>query len=188
MTERTRRDTYRRAMASEELPPLRFADCPATSASIDVDATPSAVWALVSDINLPARFSNEFQGAEWLDGAEPGVGARFSGRNHHPAIGSWETTCTVTEWTPERCVAYDVGGATGGVGATWRFTLEPTESGGTTLTQSMRMGPDRSGISPAIDAMPDKESKILHRRIGEHHANMTTTLEGIKALAEGRDR
>jgi hypothetical protein len=33
--------------------------------------------------------------------------------------------------------------------------------------------------------MPDKESKILHRRLREHRANMTATLGGIKALAEG---
>ena len=40
------------------------------------------------------------------------------------------------------------------------------------------------GINLAIDAMPDKESKILHRRLGEHRANMEATLAGIKALAE----
>ena len=67
--------------------------------------------------------------------------------------------------------------------ASWRFTLEPIE-GGTRLTQWMRMGPGRSGINPAIDAMPDKESKILHRRLGEHRANMEATLAVIKALAE----
>lgn len=48
----------------------------------------------------------------------------------------------------------------------------------------MRMGPSRSGLSPAIDAMPDKESKIIRRRLNEHHTNMTANLEGIKALAE----
>ena len=48
----------------------------------------------------------------------------------------------------------------------------------------MRIGPARSGISPAIDAMPDKESKILHRRLAEHRTNMEATLVGIKSLAE----
>ena len=43
------------------------------------------------------------------------------------------------------------------------------------------MGPARSGINLAIDAMPDKESKILHRRLAEHRANMEATLAGIKA-------
>jgi hypothetical protein len=45
-------------------------------------------------------------------------------------------------------------------------------------------GPARSGINLAIDAMPDKESKILHRRLAEHRANMQTTLAGIKHIIE----
>jgi hypothetical protein len=81
--------------------------------------------------------------------------------------------------------AYDVDGTDGRPSASWRFSLAPTVDG-TRLTQQMRMGPGRSGINPAIDAMPDKESKILHRRLGEHRANMEATLAGIKALAEAR--
>jgi hypothetical protein len=50
----------------------------------------------------------------------------------------------------------------------------------------MQMGPARSGINLAIDRMPDKESRILERRLGEHRANMQRTLDGIKALIEQR--
>src|SRR3954451_1337936 len=46
---------------------LRFEDGPGAVAEVDVDASPRAVWALVSDINLPARFSTEFLGAEWAN-------------------------------------------------------------------------------------------------------------------------
>ena len=67
--------------------------------------------------------------------------------------------------------------------ASWRFTLSP-EGDRTRLVQWMRIGPGRSGINPAIEAMPDKESKILRYRLREHRANMQRTLEGIKALAE----
>jgi len=35
--------------------------------------------------------------------------------------------------------------------------------------------------------MPDKEERIVARRLEEHRANMQLTLEGIKALAEGAD-
>jgi len=48
----------------------------------------------------------------------------------------------------------------------------------------MQIGPAPSGISAAIEARPDKESAILHRRLAEHRANMTATLAGIKELAE----
>jgi hypothetical protein len=35
--------------------------------------------------------------------------------------------------------------------------------------------------------MPDKEERIIARRLDEHRANMQRTLEGIKALAESAD-
>jgi uncharacterized protein YndB with AHSA1/START domain len=171
-------------MSTADSPELHYADGPSTEASIDIAAPPERVWALVSDLQLPARFSNEFQGAELLGGARAAaVGARFVGRNHHPAIGSWETTATITSFDPPNVFGYDVDGEDGRPSASWRFSLAPTVDG-TRLTQWMRMGPGRSGISPAIDAMPDKESKILHRRLAEHRANMEATVAGIKALAE----
>ena len=46
------------------------------------------------------------------------------------------------------------------------------------------MGPARSGLNPAIDAMPDKESKIIARRL-ESTANMLANLHGVKSLVEG---
>jgi len=49
----------------------------------------------------------------------------------------------------------------------------------------MRMGPAPSGLSIAIDAMPDKEERIVERRQAEHAANMQATVDGIKALVEG---
>jgi hypothetical protein len=52
------------------------------------------------------------------------------------------------------------------------------------LRQGMRMGPAPSGLNIAIDAMPDKEERIVARRLEEHVANMRATLDGIKQLAE----
>ena len=122
-------------------------------------------------------------GGEWLDGARgPVLGARFAGRNHHPAVGDWQTTSTICEYQPEHVLGWAVGDP-GWPSARWRFTLE-AQAGGTRLTQWMQIGPAPSGISMAIEAMPDKESRILHRRLAEHLANMTATLTGIKELAE----
>ena len=171
-------------MSTADNPTWRYADAPTTEARIEISAPPELVWMLVTDLQIPARFSSEFQGAELQgDATVPAVGVRFVGRNQHPAIGSWETTSTITTFDPPSVFAYDVDGPDGRPSATWRFSLERTEDG-TRLTQWMRIGPGRSGISPAIDAMPDKESKILHRRLAEHRSNMEATLIGIKSLAE----
>jgi len=72
--------------------------------------------------------------------------------------------------------------------ASWLFSLEPVVaadgSGATRLRQWAQLGPGESGISELIAQMPDKESRILHRRLAEHNANMLATLTGIKELAE----
>ena len=46
------------------------------------------------------------------------------------------------------------------------------------------MGPARSGMNAAIDAMPDKEERIVARRLGEHRANVEANLAGIARLLE----
>ena len=48
----------------------------------------------------------------------------------------------------------------------------------------MQMGPARSGLSLAIDAMPDKEAKIVFVRLRELEAGMKHNLAAIKELAE----
>jgi hypothetical protein len=164
---------------------LRYADCPTTEAELVIAAPPTVVWPLVCDIAMPARFSSEFQGGQWLDGAEePALGAQFRGRNHHPAAGTWETVSTISEFEPERRFGWAVGDPEVPA-ARWRFSLEP-EGTGTRLRQWMQIGPGQSGISALIEQMPDKEGRILRRRLREHHANMTATLAGVKELAEGR--
>ena len=67
--------------------------------------------------------------------------------------------------------------------ATWRYGLQP-DRGGTLLTQWMQLGPARSGLSIAIDQMPDKEQKIVFVRLREFEESMTGGLAAIKALAE----
>ena len=162
---------------------MRYAEGPTVEVDVVVDAPVDRVWALVSDINLPARFSSELQEARWNEGSDdPRVGARFTGRNRHPAIGEWETTCTVTEWEPERSFGWLVGDPAD-PSARWRFDLDDL-GGRVRLRQWAQIGPGWSGLSVAIEARPDKEERIVARRLEEHRANMLANLEGVKALAE----
>jgi hypothetical protein len=152
------------------------------------------VWKLVTDIEVPARFSPELQHVEWLDDAiAPGVGARFAGYNRHPAIGEWRTVSEIVELDPERAFGWSVMDADGRFGApsadpakpmaTWRFGLEP-DPNGSCLRQSVCIGPGRSGLSVAIDHMPDKEENLVAGRLGELRIGIESTLRGIKAVAE----
>jgi uncharacterized protein YndB with AHSA1/START domain len=166
---------------------MRFADGPTVQVDLLIEAPIERVWALVSDVGVPALFSTELQEGRWLDDVpEPSAGSRFVGRNQHPAAGEWETTCVVTTWEPERAFSWAVGDPDH-PSASWGFELE-TEGQAVRLHQWARLGPAPSGLTPAIVAMPDKEERIVARRLEEHRANMQLTVEGIKALAEGARR
>ncbi|MQY40152.1 hypothetical protein SRB17_81820 [Streptomyces sp. RB17] len=161
----------------------RYADKPTVEVRTWIGAAPERVWKLVSDVELMPDLSDELQSIEWLDGAaRPDVGARFVGRSKHDALGEWATTSTVVECIPERMFAWAVADPEHPT-AVWRFRLEPRD-GGTDLTESVQMGPARSGLSFAIDRMPEKEQKIVFVRMREFERNMTATLERIKKLAE----
>ena len=161
----------------------RYADTPTVEVRTWIDASPRRVWELVSDIALMPSLSQELQSVEWLDGATgPVVGARFEGRSKHDALGEWATTSEVVECEPERVLAWAVGDPANPT-AVWRFRLE-SKNEGTELSQWMQLGPARSGLSAAIERMPDKEQKIVFVRMREFESNMAFTLDQIKTLAQ----
>jgi len=175
-------DRFGRTSAAGPGAELAFADGPGLVAETDIDASAAAVWALVTDLDLPARFSTEFVGAEWA-GDERGVGAEFIGRNRHAAIGEWTVPCFVDAYEEGRSFGWCTSDPET-PGARWRFDLEPT-AGRTRLRFSSVIGPGQSGTTMAITSNPGKEARVLRRRLAEVQANMQATVDGIKALAEG---
>jgi len=164
---------------------MKYADCPTAEVSIDISATAAAVWALVSDIELSGRFSTEVSGAEWIDGHKsPTLGARFVGHSAHDAIGEWTTTCIVTGFEVERLFEWSVIGRDGDVSSIWRSSIDDLGDGTVRLDHWFQMSPGRGGLNYAIERMPDKEERIVARRLGEHELNMERVVVGVKELAE----
>ncbi|MDQ1493064.1 MAG: hypothetical protein QOD57_604 [Actinomycetota bacterium] len=163
---------------------MRFTDRPTTQTDVYVAAPPDAVWPLVTEIMTPSKFGTELQEAIWLDADRaPCLGARFTGRNFHPARGEWETTSTVVDFVPERRFAWAVGDPDE-PSAVWRLELAP-EGSGTRLRYWAQLGPGPSGTTALIEKMPDKEEKVIARRLEEWTANMSATISGIKKTVEG---
>jgi ligand-binding SRPBCC domain-containing protein len=161
-----------------------YADRPVVAVQTYIQAPPERVWALVSDIFLMPELSPELQEVRWVDGAAgPAAGRRFAGRNAHPSLGEWETVSTIVECEEPHRFAWAVGEPER-PSSTWRFTLRP-EGNGTVLEQWTQMGPARSGLNMAIDAMPDKEAKIVFVRLREYETGLTHNLAAIKERAEG---
>lgn len=162
---------------------MRYRDQPTVEVSERVSCTPAQAWALITDIALPSRVSEELETVEWLGGADHvEMGAKFRGTNQHSALGAWSTECEVVEVEPERRWVWAVYGPQG-VSATWGFEIDPGSSG-VIVRQWGRMGPGPSGLNVAITAMPEKEARIVANRLTEWERNMRANLTAVKAAAE----
>ncbi len=163
-----------------------IAEGPGVTVEVDVNAPPEKVWSFVTDISIAAQFSEEFQGADWAESFDaPELGAQFIGTNQHPKIGEWQTTSTITELIENERFGWAVGTDEASAAARWRWEIDELHGHRCRLRHTVRLGPGPSGLTPAIEAMPDKETLIIARRQEEHLANMRRCVNGIKALAEG---
>jgi hypothetical protein len=161
---------------------LRLADKPTTEVHTRIDAAPTAVWRLVSDIALMPRLSDELYAVEWIPPATgPGLGAAFRGHNRRGDI-QWSTISYIVDYQPTTVFAWAVNHLTN-PGAIWRFTLHPDQEG-TLLTQWVQIGPGQSGVTTAIGAHPDSEQDVLASRLHEFGQGMEHNLAFIKVTAE----
>ena len=150
---------------------------------VDVETVVAApvdrIWALVIDVDLPARFYTKFEGGEWL--VDPGPGATFRGHNRIGDV-AWSTTCTVIDFRPGEAFAWAVESVDDPV-ATWGYTLQD-RGGDVVLGMHAALGPAPSPPRTAAAADPEHADEIIARRLRHWTKNMTATVEGIKALAE----
>ena len=144
-----------------------------------VAASAPRVWELVSDVNLPARFSAELVRAEWE--GRPGPGATIRGYMNLNGR-EWDTESVVIDWRPNEGFMWSVYGPEHPI-AEWGFRITPLGDG-VLLMMHARLGPARSGLTAAIEARPDKRDEIIASRMATWRANMTATIDGVKTLAE----
>ncbi|GAA4002037.1 SRPBCC family protein [Allokutzneria multivorans] len=143
--------------------------------SVDISASPEAVYGLVSDVARQSRFVAESTDARWLSSAR-GVGARFRAGNRN-GLFRWWTTAEVVLAEPGRCFAYRVR-SFGSLVAEWRYDIEESDLGCrvTESTRDLRNRLFRAVIAPVGTGVVDRES---HNR-----ANIEKTLVRLKELAE----
>ena len=142
-----------------------------------IDASPLALYQLVSDVQNMGRWSPETTACRWLKGATaPTMGARFKGTNRD-RWRRWSTTCTVVAADPSRRFAFDVKFWSIPI-AHWAYEFE-SEGDGCRVTESwterrprwMRRFDDR--------VVMGVRDRTLHNREG-----MKATLAQLRRFAE----
>lgn len=164
---------------------MLYRDHPTAQVQARIDAAPEAIWATICDIEFPVAQSPELQSVRWLDGAgEIVVGNRFEGTNRNEHLGEWTTTATVLEVDEGRRWVWQIRNGDD-VMATWGFEVDPGRDA-VTVRQWARLGPDPSGLSIAINANPEKEARIVSRRLAEWRAGMEANLAALRDRLEAR--
>jgi hypothetical protein len=143
--------------------------------SIEINASPEAVYDLVSDLPRMGEWSPENIGGEWQDGGSGEAGDRYIGHNK-AGDRSWSVPVMVTVADPGKCFEF-VTRPDEGPYVRWTYRLEPSGSG-TRVTEVW----DVEQLPPALQNLTQAQ---LDERSRNTEAALATTLAAIKATAEG---
>jgi uncharacterized protein YndB with AHSA1/START domain len=148
------------------------------SVTVHMDATPQAVWELVSDITRIGEYSPETFEAEWTQGSDgPAVGATFRGHVRRNGRGPvYWTQCRVVACEPPKEFAFEVIVGDRAVN-TWRYALAQSGTG-TDVTESFQLP----------DTVPSRVYWTLAgwARGRTNREGMRQTLERMKAAVESQ--
>jgi len=143
-------------------------------ASINITASPEAVYALVSDLSRMGEWSPESTGGQWLDGGTGKAGDWFEGHNR-----SGERTWTRRSEIVVADRGHEFTFVVAGVEANctwWSYEMTATENG-TALTE-------RWWIVNLTEALQAVTAEQLQGRIDQTLGSIETTLAAVKAEAE----
>ena len=143
-------------------------------ASIEIDASPEAVYRLVTAIERMGEWSPEATGGRWLDGGAARVGDRFEGDNRS-GDREWSRECEVAEAEPGRAFTFVVGGVEANC-TWWSYELEPTAAG-TELTERWWVVNKAPALQQATEAQ-------FAERVALTRKMLPATLAAIKQTAE----
>jgi len=154
---------------------MPLTDVATIEASIDIDAPPAAVWALVSDLRNMPRWSPQCR-KTIVRGGVIREGAKLININRRGLL-FWPTQAMVTEFVPEEKISFKIRENW----TIWSFTLSPSLDGGTTVVQR-REAP--KGISEVSVRLTNAVLGGVDIFTTELEQGMAQTLQKIKNDAE----
>jgi hypothetical protein len=148
---------------------------PAASASIEINADPAKVYALITDLPSFAALTEETQAMVWKKGSSAEPGAVFRGKNKN-GWRSWTTNCTVTDASGTR-FAFEVTSHPSIPVSRWQYDIVATGTGCAVTESTWDMRP-KWFKKPAELATGVKD------RPSANTEHMKATLARLKAVAE----
>ncbi|MFF2107263.1 SRPBCC family protein [Rhodococcus sp. ACS1] len=145
-------------------------------ASIDIDATPQDVWAVVSDLKRMGEWSPQCRKMRVLGGVVE-EGTKTVNINRKGFL-VWPTTSKVVKFQPNKAIAFRILENR----TIWSYELEPTASG--TKVIERREAPTGTSkvsqflVKTVLGGNEDFEVDLVN--------GMNTTLARIKSAAEGK--
>ena len=150
---------------------------PLLEESIEIAAPPATVWALVSDVARMSSWSPQVvRTIVW--GRPVQEGTRFYNLNRRGPL-FWPTQAKVVTCEPHRRFAFRIKENW----TVWSFTLEPTDDGGTRVTERREAPQGISGVSRGLTRIALGGQQVF---VEELRTGMRQTLARVKAEAEGR--
>lgn len=145
-------------------------------ASIEIDATPAQVWALVTDVPRMAKWSPQVVRSK-VKGGAVAQGARFSNLNRQGLL-FWPTKGKVVRFEPHTDFAFRIAENR----TIWSFELTPLADGTRTRVVQRREVPD--GIAPISLTLTKYVLGGSDNFAERLRTGMAQTLERIKTEAE----
>lgn len=146
---------------------------PLLQAQIDINAPVAEVWELISDFRRMPQWSPQCRWMKPLGAVRPGtrtINFNRRGRMY------WPTTSVITEYVPQRKLAFRVSENH----SVWSYELEPTAQG-TRVTESRRAD---DGITAVSTFLTNKFMGGVANFENELVEGMNASLNRIKAAAE----
>ena len=149
---------------------------PDIEVSRDIAASPSAVFAALTDITRMGEWSPETYQAEWNEGFDHAVvGAEYTGHNRN-GDKEWSIVARIVELVPDERFFFDCE-SRGFVFSKWGYSIEPTETGCRVTEYNQDLRPEAAlARSAEISGVADRKT---HNRAG-----MEATLERLAAALE----
>jgi hypothetical protein len=106
---------------------------PSATSSVQINAAPTAVYALITDLGAMSEIAEETAAMRWASGTTAKPGAVFKGTNRN-GWRRWTTKCRITDADPGARFAFDVSHS-GVPISRWQYDIAPAD-GGCTVTES----------------------------------------------------